>query len=100
MGKKVKKEGKEQSEEEAVKISKLKRKKQIKKIVPSRRSRRLNKIANETKEQKAVIYIGHLPYGFEETGIRKFFEQFGKIVRLIVPRSQKVIRKLIIDCQK
>lgn len=37
-----------------------------------------------------VIYIGHLPWGFEEKGIKKYFEQFGPISRIMVPRSVKV----------
>ena len=36
-----------------------------------------------------VIYIGHLPWGFEENALKKYFNQFGEITRLIVPRSKK-----------
>ena len=60
---------------------------------PSRRSQRMNKLLKEgaaEDDKKAVVYIGHLPYGFEETGLRKFFEQFGKITRLKMSRSKKV----------
>jgi nucleolar protein 15 len=39
-----------------------------------------------------VIYIGHLPWGFDDVGIKKYFEQFGKITRILVPRSKKVSR--------
>ena len=42
------------------------------------------------EKNTAVIYIGHLPWGFDDTGIQKYFEQFGKITRIIVPRSKKV----------
>jgi RNA recognition motif-containing protein len=44
--------------------------------------------ANDTKT--GVIYIGHLPWGFDEVGLKKYFEQFGKITRILVPRSSKV----------
>jgi RNA recognition motif-containing protein len=46
----------------------------------------------ETNDTKTgVIYIGHLPWGFEEVGLKKYFEQFGKITRILVPRSVKVL---------
>ncbi len=38
----------------------------------------------------SVVYIGHLPWGFEDKGIKKYFEQFGTITRILVPRSKKV----------
>ena len=37
-----------------------------------------------------VIYLGHLPWGFDDVGIKKYFEQFGKITRILVPRSKRV----------
>jgi len=47
--------------------------------------------ALETNEKNTgVIYIGHLPWGFEDKGIKKYFEQFGTITRIIVPKSKKV----------
>lgn len=68
-------------------------KKRIKKAQASRRSKRLNKLEKgeaPKEDNKGVVYIGHLPYGFEEAGLRKFFEQFGSITRLKMPRSKKV----------
>ena len=41
---------------------------------------------------KGIVYIGHLPKGFEEDELRKFFEQFGKINKLRVSRSKKTGR--------
>lgn len=73
--------------------------KQLKKADVSRRSKRLDKLAKEgvpAEDTKAVVYIGHLPYGFEETGLRKFFEQFGTITRMKMPRSKKVCPHIII----
>jgi nucleolar protein 15 len=37
-----------------------------------------------------VVYIGHLPWGFDEKGIKKYFQQFGNITRIMVPKSRKV----------
>lgn len=41
-----------------------------------------------------VIYLGHLPWGFDEIGIKKYFQQFGKITRILVPKSKNV-KKII-----
>jgi nucleolar protein 15 len=43
-----------------------------------------------------VIYIGHLPWGFDDKGIKKYFQQFGKITRIMVPKSKKVFISLLI----
>ena len=40
---------------------------------------------------KTVIYIGHLPWGFNDDGIKKYFSQFGEIDKIFQPRSRKVI---------
>merc|ERR1712032_761443 len=39
-----------------------------------------------------VIYVGHLPWGFDEIGVKKYFSQFGTITRIMLPRSQKTGR--------
>ena len=44
------------------------------------------------KSDTAVLYIGHLPTGFEEAGLRSFFRQFGSITRVQVSRSRKTGR--------
>ena len=38
---------------------------------------------------KAAIYVGHLPWGFGDVEIKKYFQQFGEITRIIVPKSSK-----------
>jgi RNA recognition motif-containing protein len=43
------------------------------------------------KNNTGAIYIGHLPWGFDEKGVKKYFAQFGNITRIMLPRSQKVI---------
>lgn len=40
-----------------------------------------------------MIYIGHLPFGFEEFQVADFFKQFGEVSRSYVSRSPKVIDK-------
>ena len=40
--------------------------------------------------KKGVIYIGHLPYGFDENGIREFYSQFGEVTKVKLARSKKV----------
>jgi nucleolar protein 15 len=54
------------------------------------------KINENSPIETSVIYIGHLPWGFEDKGIQKYFEQFGKITRILVPRSKKVKFLIII----
>lgn len=45
-------------------------------------SQALNKLTS-------VVYLGHLPKGFDEDEIRKFFNQFGKIKRMKLFRAKK-----------
>jgi len=40
-------------------------------------------------ETRGVIYIGHLPHGFYEEQLRKYFAQFGEVTRVRVSRSRK-----------
>jgi len=37
-----------------------------------------------------VVYISHLPWGFEEQPMKEYFKQFGAIKRLKISRSKKV----------
>ncbi|CAM9768671.1 unnamed protein product [Chrysoparadoxa australica] len=39
-----------------------------------------------------VIYVGHIPHGFYEEGMKGFFSQFGDIKRLRVARSKKTAK--------
>ena len=81
-----------------VKIAKTTDKKQsVKEKVSKPKSllkNRFNKLrikAGDIKS-KGIIYIGHLPMGFEEKELRGFFTQFGKISKLRVARSKKTGR--------
>lgn len=45
--------------------------------------------AEDDKEPRGVIYVGHIPEGFFEPQMRKFFGQFGGVTRLRISRSKK-----------
>ncbi|KAJ3666709.1 hypothetical protein Zmor_002142 [Zophobas morio] len=40
------------------------------------------------EQSRGLIYVGHLPHGFYEEEIKKYFSQFGKITNLKVCRSR------------
>lgn len=46
----------------------------------------------EPVEARGVIYVGHIPDGFFEPQMRKFFSQFGKVTRLRISRSKKTAK--------
>lgn len=57
-------------------------------------SKRFNKLkvkAGESK-QKGILYVGHLPKGFNEKQLKGFFTQFGDVIKLRVARSKKTAR--------
>jgi nucleolar protein 15 len=41
-------------------------------------------------DKKGIVYVGHLPKGFNEQELKKFFEQFGQVPKIRVSRSKKV----------
>lgn len=68
------------------------RKKEVTPSGASKISRRFNKLRVKAGEldKKGVVYVGHLPKGFNESELKKFFEQFGSVPKLRVSRSKKV----------
>ena len=48
---------------------------------------------NNTKATKGVIYVGHLPHGFYEVQLYKYFKQFGGVSHVKVARNTKVKKK-------
>ena len=40
-------------------------------------SRRFHKLKVTKDNGRAVLYVGHLPKGFNENELKKFFQQFG-----------------------
>ena len=55
------------------------------------KSKRVKKIKNTIEGfglNTGVIYVSHLPWGINERNLKKYFEQFGKITRYILPRAK------------
>ncbi len=48
-----------------------------------------NRVSKEESLKRGVVYIGHIPIGFAEPQMRKFFNQFGRVTRLRLARSGK-----------
>jgi len=48
----------------------------------------------ESNPSTGVIYVGHLPWGFIDATLEKYFSQFGKITRIISPKSSKTGRSV------
>ena len=44
---------------------------------------------DESQNSAGAIYVGHLPWGFTDSTLKKYFEQFGPITRIICPKSHK-----------
>ena len=81
---------KESAKKETKKV--LKSKEITKTIVKkeTRMTRRFNKlrIKGDENDKRGVIYIGHLPKGFAEDELKKFFTQFGTVSKMRVARSK------------
>ena len=48
----------------------------------------------KTQPSTGVIYVGHLPWGFIDSTLKKYFSQFGNITRIISPKSSKTGRSV------
>lgn len=46
----------------------------------------------ENKVETGVLYVGHLPYGFVEDGLKEYFSQYGEVLRVKLMRSKKTAR--------
>jgi len=57
---------------------------------PSTGKKRRSKKTKAKREpmKRGVVYIGHVPYGFFEKQMRRFFKQFGRVTRLRVSRNK------------
>ena len=53
------------------------------------RSSKRDVAKKESGAASSVIYIGHLPRGFEEHELRQLLKQFGKVVKLRLVRSKR-----------
>lgn len=56
---------------------------------PKSKKSKAEKAATKASKPSSVIYLGHLPHGFEEAEIRGFLNQFGSIRKLRLSRSKK-----------
>lgn len=54
--------------------------------------KKLEKITSTQKANRAILYLGHLPKGFNEEQLKGFFAQYGEVTRLRVSRSKKTAR--------
>ena len=45
-----------------------------------------------SNNDRGILYVGHLPKGFNETELKNFFQQFGQVTKLRVSRSVKTAR--------
>jgi nucleolar protein 15 len=63
----------------------------LKPLTQSKSSGKASLAAND--KMSAVVYLGHLPKGFDEDEVRKFFNQYGKIKRMKLFRSKNGVSK-------
>ena len=64
------------------------------KLLHSRLDRfaKLRKLIPPVENTHGYVYVSHMPSGLEEDGLRKFFGQFGKVLKVKVSRSKKTGR--------
>ena len=64
----------------------------------NKNSNKKREIQNEegikAQPSTGVIYVGHLPWGFIDSTLKKYFSQFGNITRIISPKSSKTGRSV------
>ena len=62
------------------------------------KSKKVREIQNEegisSQPTSGVVYVGHLPWGFIDSALKKYFSQFGTITRIISPKSSKTGRSV------
>lgn len=51
--------------------------------------RKANK--GKKREKRGIVYIRHLPHGFEEPQLREYFQQFGQVTKIRLARSKKTL---------
>ena len=79
-------ENSENSEEEENEISEQKNEKS--------RELQNEKGIDHPSDSCGVVYVGHLPWGFIDETLKKYFSQFGNITRIICPKSSKTGRSV------
>ena len=60
-----------------------------KKVTKAAAGKMNGKVGTSSAKQSKVVYAGHIPHGFYEKEIYRFFAQFGEVKRVKLFRSQK-----------
>ena len=82
----------EEVEEESMKEESIKE--ESKKEEKKNRREIQNEEGISSKPNTGVVYVGHLPWGFIDSTLKKYFSQFGNITRIICPKSSKTGRSV------
>ena len=81
--KKEKSTSKELNEESKEEMKQISKKREIQ-----------NEDGISSQPSTGVVYVGHLPWGFIDSTLKKYFSQFGNITRIISPKSSKTGRSV------
>ncbi len=87
-------ENKEESEIESSKEEEESIKEEEKNIKKNKKREIQNEEGISSNPSTGVIYVGHLPWGFLDDNLKKYFSQFGNITRIISPKSSKTGRSV------
>ncbi|XP_029162994.1 MKI67 FHA domain-interacting nucleolar phosphoprotein [Nylanderia fulva] len=73
----------------------LKKKKTEAKAAKKEKTKLIKRKSNQLKnrvhkpKRKGIVYVGHIPHGFYEEQMKKYFKQIGKVTRVRVVRSRR-----------
>ena len=87
-------ENKEELEIESSKEEEESIKEEEKNIKKNKKREIQNEEGISSNPSTGVIYVGHLPWGFLDDNLKKYFSQFGNITRIISPKSSKTGRSV------
>ena len=89
MSKKISLKKKEKSTSKEINVES---KEEMKQISKKREIQKEDGISSQPST--GVVYVGHLPWGFIDSTLKKYFSQFGNITRIISPKSSKTGRSV------
>ena len=87
-------ENKEELEIESSKEEESMEEEEEKNIKKNKKREIQNEEGISSNPSTGVIYVGHLPWGFLDDNLKKYFSQFGNITRIISPKSSKTGRSV------
>ena len=87
-------ENKEELEIESSKEEEESMEEEEKNIKKNKKREIQNEEGISSNPSTGVIYVGHLPWGFLDDNLKKYFSQFGNITRIISPKSSKTGRSV------